>query len=304
MSARIIDGRAIADAIETEVRADVARLAAKGVAPRLIVILIGDDPASQTYVKNKGKAATKTGISSETIALSEQTDESSLLKIIGDLNARRDAHGILVQTPLPSQIDGSRVIEAIDPAKDVDGFHPLNIGRMMSGADCLLPCTPWGVQELLVRSGHSPEGKHAVIVGRSSLVGRPLANLLTRKGRGGDATVTLCHSRTKDIAKHTLSADILISAIGRPKYITAGMVRSGAVVIDVGINSVPDSSAKNGRRLVGDVDFEAAKEKADAITPVPGGVGPMTVAMLMKNTVKAAKMQTGNQEELPDSTFS
>jgi len=292
MSARIIDGRNIADAVEAEVKADVARLAAKGVAPHLAVILVGEDPGSQAYVRNKGKSAAKVGILSETISLSEKTEERALLKIIEGLNARKDVHGILVQTPLPSHIDGAKVVEAIDPAKDVDGFHPLNIGRMMSGADCLLPCTPWGVQELLVRSGNPTEGKHAVIVGRSNLVGRPLANLLTRKGRGGDATVTLCHSRTKDISQHTLSADILISAIGRPKYITAAMVRSGAVVVDVGINSVPDQDAKSGRRLVGDVDFEAVREKAAAITPVPGGVGPMTVAMLMKNTVKAAKMQT------------
>jgi methylenetetrahydrofolate dehydrogenase (NADP+)/methenyltetrahydrofolate cyclohydrolase len=288
MTAKIIDGKEISEQILAEVASDITKLKARNVSPGLAVVLVGEDPASISYVSGKEKACARLGIMSEMHRMPATTTMDELLKAVDGLNKRPQIHGILVQSPLPNGLNEARIVEAIDPRKDVDGFHPLNIGRMMAGQDCLLPCTPAGIIEMLLRSGHDPSGKHAVIVGRSNIVGRPLANLLSRKGTGGDATVTLCHSRTPDLARFTRQADILVAAVGKPGAITADMVRDGAVVIDVGVNRIPDAGAKRGYRLVGDVDFDGVSEKASAITPVPGGVGLMTVAMLMKNTTKAA----------------
>ncbi|MFH0815755.1 MAG: tetrahydrofolate dehydrogenase/cyclohydrolase catalytic domain-containing protein [Methanobacteriota archaeon] len=288
MPATIIDGKSISEQIMAEVARDVAALKARNVTPGLAVIIVGDDPASLSYVSGKEKACARLGMQSEILRLPTTTQMAELLKAVDGLNRRPEIHGLLVQSPLPGGLDEGCVIEAIDPRKDVDGFHPLNIGRMLAGQDSLLPCTPAGIVEMLLRSGHDPCGRHAVIVGRSNIVGRPLANLLSRKGRGGDATVTLCHSRTPNLAHFTTQADILVAAVGKPGAITAEMVKEGAVVIDVGVNRIPDASAKKGYRLVGDVDFDGVSMKAGAITPVPGGVGLMTVAMLMKNTAKAA----------------
>jgi len=288
MPAKIIDGKAISEQIMAEAALEIAGLKARKIAPGLAVVLVGEDPASISYVSGKEKACARLGIYSEMHRMPAATTMDELLDAVDGLNRRSEIHGLLVQSPLPSGLDEARVVEEIDPRKDVDGFHPINIGRMLAGQESLLPCTPAGIIEMLLRSGHDPSGKHAVIVGRSNIVGRPLANLLSRKGKGGDATVTLCHSRTPDLAHHTRQADILVAAIGKPMAITADMVKDGAVVIDVGVNRVPDAGAKRGYRLVGDVDFDKVSEKASAITPVPGGVGLMTVAMLMKNTAKAA----------------
>ena len=288
MPAKIIDGKAISEQILDEVAREVAVLKARNVVPGLAVVLVGEDPASISYVSGKEKACARLGMMSEMLRMPATTPMNELVKTVECLNMRPHIHGILVQSPLPDGLDEARVVEVIDPRKDVDGFHPTNIGRMIAGQDCLLPCTPAGIIELLMRSGHDPSGKHAVVVGRSNIVGRPLANLLSRKGRGGDATVTLCHSRTPDLARFTRQADILVAAIGTPMAITADMVKDGAVVVDVGVNRVPDASDKRGYRLVGDVDFSGVAAKASAITPVPGGVGLMTVAMLMRNTAKAA----------------
>jgi methylenetetrahydrofolate dehydrogenase (NADP+)/methenyltetrahydrofolate cyclohydrolase len=293
MSAKLLEGKPAADRILAETALEVAALKARGIEPALSVVLVGDDPASQSYVAGKERACARVGIRSETQRHPAKTKIDEVLALVRELNARADVHGILVQSPLPPGLDERLVIEAIDPRKDVDGFHPVNIGRMMSGGDALLPCTPGGIVELLLHYGIDPAGRHAVIVGRSNIVGRPLASLLSRKGRGGDATVTLCHSRTKDLSSHTLRADILIAAIGKPGAINADMVKEGAVVIDVGVNRVTDASDRRGYRLVGDVDFEAVAPKASAITPVPGGVGLMTVAMLMRNTAKVAGTVTG-----------
>ncbi|MEW5937415.1 MAG: tetrahydrofolate dehydrogenase/cyclohydrolase catalytic domain-containing protein [Candidatus Thermoplasmatota archaeon] len=291
MTAKIIDGKRIAQEIETELAAEVRTLKEKGVIPKLAAVLVGDDPASKTYVASKERLCAALGMISETHALPEATEGCELIALIQSLNRREDLHGVIVQLPLPEQINEGRVIEAISPEKDVDGFHPLNIGRILSGEEGFLPATPQGIVELLVRSGNPPNGKDVVIVGRSRIVGRPLANLLTRKGV--DATVTLCHTMTKDLAAHARRADILIAAMGRPRSITEDMVKEGAVVVDVGVNRVPDPGAKRGYRLAGDVDFDAVVRKASAITPVPGGVGPMTVIMLMKNTVRAARLASG-----------
>ena len=293
MSTSIIDGKAIAAEIRAEVAERVRRLKEeRGVMPAQAFILVGDNPASISYVRGKGRACEDAGIGSQTIHLPESTSEAELLELIAKLNADPKMHGMLVQLPLPPQIDEQRATAAIAPEKDVDGLHPMNVGRLFKGDPYLLPCTPAGVVEMLIRSGHPPDGKHVVICGRSNLVGRPLAAVLIQKRAGANATITLCHTGTKDLAYHSRQADILVAAMGRARAITADMVREGTVVVDVGINRVEDASRKTGYRLVGDVDFEAVAEKAAAITPVPGGVGPMTVAMLLTNTLKAAEAQT------------
>lgn len=289
MAAEIIDGKELAKEMRAEIAAEVEKLTARGVTPGLGVILVGDDPASNSYVKAKEKACEKAGIFSDDNRLPVETSEDELLKIIDRMNNDPQIHGILVQLPLPDHIDEEKVLLSIKPEKDVDGFHPFNVGRMMLGQQAFLPCTPHGVIQMLIRSGVEPKGAHAVIVGRSNIVGKPLANMLLQKAAGRNATVTVCHSATKDMASITTQADILIAAAGRPEMITADMVKPGAVVIDVGVNRVEDSSKKKGYRLVGDVEFEAVQAKASKITPVPGGVGPMTITMLLYNTLESAK---------------
>jgi methylenetetrahydrofolate dehydrogenase (NADP+) / methenyltetrahydrofolate cyclohydrolase len=294
MSAQIISGDAVARTIRLEVQGRVEAMKAAGVIPGLATVLVGDDPASRAYVGMKNRDAAEVGIHSRQITLPAETPEAELLGLIAALNADPEIHGILVQLPLPRQISEGRVLEAIDPRKDVDGFHPMNVGLLSTGAaDVLAPCTPRGVQELLLRSGNDPAGKHVVVVGRSNIVGRPMASLLLRKGKGGDATVTVAHSRTRDLGAVTRLADILVVAIGRPNLVTRDMVRPGAVVIDVGVNRVDDTADPRGYRLVGDVAFDEVTEVASAITPVPGGVGPMTRAMLLVNTVDAAARPSG-----------
>jgi methylenetetrahydrofolate dehydrogenase (NADP+)/methenyltetrahydrofolate cyclohydrolase len=291
MTARIIDGKQVAAQMRAELKDQVDRLRAMRVVPGLGVILVGDDPASASYVTGKEKACHDLGIYSDDNRLPAKTRQDDLLALVAKMNADPKIHGILVQLPLPKHLDESQVLLAIDPAKDVDGFHPINVGRMVTGQEALLPCTPHGVVHLLTRSGVRIEGAHVVIVGRSNLVGKPLANMLIQKGAAGNATVTVCHTKTLDMASHTRQADILIAAAGCPRMITAEMVKPGAVVIDVGVNRVDDPSKKAGFRLVGDVDFEAVAEKASLITTVPGGVGPMTITMLLYNTVHAATAQ-------------
>ena len=280
--------------MRAEIKERVARLKEQGLTPGLATVLAGEDPASQLYVSMKGKAARELGLYSRQVDLANDVSEDELLGLLAGLNADPEIHGILVQLPLPDQIDESKVLLAIDPDKDVDGFHPVNVGRLSTGdPDVLAPCTPQGVVEMLVRSGNDPSGKHVVVVGRSNIVGRPMASLLLRKGRGGNATVTVAHSRTADLGAMTRQGDIVVVAVGRPNTVTADMVKPGAVVIDVGTNRVDDSTRERGYRTVGDVDFDAVKEVASAITPVPGGVGPMTITLLMANTVQAAMQQTG-----------
>ncbi len=275
--------------IREEIKERVAGLKESGLTPGLAVVLLGEDPASQVYVRSKNKAATEGGIYSQQITLPEDTPEDELLGLVAGLNADPEIHGVLVQLPLPDQIDETKVLSAMDPAKDVDGFHPVNVGRLASGdPDALAPCTPSGVTEMLRRSGIDPAGKRAVVVGRSNLVGRPMAALLLRKAPGGNATVTVTHSHTPDLGAVTREADILIVAIGQPDLIRGDMVKPGAVVIDVGINRVDDDTRGKGYRLTGDVAYDEVKEIASAISPVPGGVGPMTIAMLLSNTVAAA----------------
>jgi methylenetetrahydrofolate dehydrogenase (NADP+) / methenyltetrahydrofolate cyclohydrolase len=288
MVANVISGPEVAEQIKQELRVKVAELKGRGIIPGLAVVLVGEDPASQQYVRNKGKACEALGLYSRTILLPTDTTEEKLLSVVDELNADPQIHGFLVQLPLPKHIDENKVLVRIDPAKDADGFHPMNVGRMLIGDPLFLPATPHGIQELLVRSGNDPDGKHVVIVGRSNIVGKPVAAILMQKKKGANATVTVCHSRTRDLAALTRMGDIVVAAIGSPGFITADMIKPGAVVIDVGTNRVDDPSAKKGYRWVGDVDFEAVKEKAAAITPVPGGVGPMTIVMLMKNTVISA----------------
>lgn len=290
---RIIDGNEIAEAIRAEVAAGAAAFAERwGYRPGLATILVGTDPASEVYVRMKNRDAERVGFYSRQITLPEATSEEELLGVVEGLNADPRIHGLLVQLPLPKHIDEDRVIRAIDPAKDVDGFHPQNVGRLAIGdRSVLAPCTPAGVVELLTRSGYETAGKHVVVVGRSNIVGKPLALLLLRRGRGGDATVTVAHSRTSDLGAVTRQADILVAAVGVPELIRADMVKPGAVVIDVGVNRVDDPSRERGYRLVGDVAFDEVAQVAEAITPVPGGVGPMTRTMLMANTLEAAKRQ-------------
>jgi methylenetetrahydrofolate dehydrogenase (NADP+)/methenyltetrahydrofolate cyclohydrolase len=290
MGATIIDGTAIAAEIRAELGERAAEATAAGMRPGLAAILVGDDPASVSYVSMKAKACAELGIFSETVHLPAETTEAQLIALVARLNADERYHAILPQLPLPPQINERNVIDAIDPAKDVDGLHPVNLGRLLRGeTNGAIPCTPHGVVQMLVRSGNDPAGKHVVVVGRSTLVGRPLAVLLSNKAQGANATVTICHTGTPDIAAHTRAADIVVMAAGRPNTLTADMVRRGAVVIDVGTNRIDDPSRKRGWRLVGDSDFEALLDVAGAITPVPGGVGPMTIAMLLVNTVRAAE---------------
>ena len=293
MTARIISGTEIARQITEEVRQEVEDLKTRhGVTPGLATVLVGADPASQVYVGSKVKMCQNLGIYSERIDLPADTTEEKLLECVRELNRNPKIHGILVQVPLPKHIDEGKVLFAIDPAKDVDGFHPVSVGRMVIGEPGFLPCTPHGIQVMLERSGVKTDGAEVVVVGRSNIVGKPIANILLQKARGANATVTVCHSATRDMASHTRRADILIAAIGKPRYITADMVKEGVVVIDVGTNDI-GRTAKGKRILAGDVDFESVKEKASAITPVPGGVGPMTIVMLMSNTAKAARMAAG-----------
>ena len=289
--AQIIDGKAIAAAVRRSVRTEVETwTSAEHRAPSLVVILVGDDPASASYVRGKARAAEEAGIRGETRRFDASITQGELLDLISQLNADESVDGILVQLPLPDHIDESEVIRTIDPDKDVDGFHPVNAGRLMLDLPGFLPATPAGIIELLQRSEIETSGKRAVIVGRSNIVGKPLANLLMRKGI--DATVTVCHSRTQELPSITRQADILVAAIGSPHFVTADMIKEGAAVIDVGVNRVEDASRKRGYRLVGDVDFAGASNVASWITPVPGGVGPMTIAMLLKNTLQAARMRT------------
>ena len=287
MSAKILDGVALAKTIRAEVAAAVAKAAA-ATKPGLAAVLVGDDPASAVYVRSKGKACEEAGMHSETIRLPKETTEAELLAVVDRLNADPKIHGILVQLPLPKQIDSEKVLRRVDPAKDVDGFHPVNVGKLVTGdRSAFRPATPYGVQQMLIRSGIETKGAHAVIVGRSNIVGKPMANLLIQQGPGGDATVTVCHSRTRDLPAVTRSADILIAAIGKPEFVTTDMVRPGAVVIDVGINRVDDPAQPKGYRIVGDVAYGPVAQIASAITPVPGVVGRMTIAMLLRNTLQA-----------------
>lgn len=291
--AQIIDGKKIAAQIRGELKMRVNALAGKqGIIPGLAVITVGDDPASLTYVRMKERACAEVGISTRQISFPAEVAEEQLLRTITELNADRAIHGILVQLPLPGRLDEHRLLSAIAPRKDADGFHPVNIGRLLLGMETVPPCTPAGIVELLERSGGSWNGRNVVIIGRSNIVGKPLAAMLMQKGSGGDATVTLCHSRTRDLHEHTRRADIVVAAVGRPRLLTAEMVREGVTVIDVGINRVDDETVPRGCRLVGDVDFDAVSAKAEMITPVPGGVGPMTVAMLLRNTINAAGKHT------------
>ena len=296
MGAQIISGRDIADEIRAELKERVAHLKEEsGVTPSLATVLVGENPASQMYVGMKNKAAADMGINSRQITLAVDTSEDELLGVVAGLNADPGIHGILVQLPLPDHIDEGKVLEAIHPSKDVDGFHPINVGRLATDSgDFFAPCTPAGVIEMLTRSGHDPSGKNVVVVGRSNIVGRPLAALLLRKVVGGNATVTVCHSRTADLGSVTRGAEILIVAMGRPEMITAEMVAPGAIVIDVGTNRVDDPSRDKGYRVCGDVLFEDVAKVAEAISPVPGGVGPMTITMLLANTVKAASLRAAS----------
>ena len=283
-----IDGKKIAARIRAEAAAEAARMKAAGVEPGLAVVLVGNDPASVSYVTAKERACAECGVRSFPVRLPAATSRDELLAVVARLDADPAVDGVLVQLPLPRTVDAQAVIRAIAPEKDVDGFHPVSLGRLVLGLDTFVPCTPAGILELLARSGVETAGRHAVVVGRSNIVGKPLAILLSRKGPGGDATVTLCHTATRDLAEQTRRADILVVAAGRPGTVTADMVKPGAVVVDVGVNRVPDASKKAGYRLVGDVDYEGVSRVASLVTPVPGGVGPMTIAMLVKNTLKAA----------------
>ena len=293
MPARIISGIETAKAIREEIAAEVTDLKSRhGLVPGLVTILVGEDPASQSYVAAKNKTAHALGIHSEQVTLDAATSEEALLRLVGEYNANPAIHGILVQLPLPKHINEAKVLFAIDPDKDVDGFHPVNVGKMMLGERCFLPCTPHGILELLQRSGTETSGAEVVVVGRSNIVGKPIANLMLQKRAGGNATVTICHTRTKDMEFHTRRADILIVAAGVAKMIKGHQVKEGAVVIDVGVNRI--GQAESGKAiLAGDVDFADVVDKVAAITPVPGGVGPMTITMLMKNTVQAAKLAAG-----------
>jgi len=297
MAAEIISGKDVAKAIRAELKEEVAELTAKhGVVPGLATVLVGENPASVSYVTAKNKACADLGMKSFQHSLPAETSEEDLLKLVDELNNNDEVNGILVQLPLPKHIDDNKVLYAIDPNKDVDGFHPVNVGRLVIGEDVFPPCTPAGIQELIIRSGTPTEGAEVVVVGRSNIVGKPISVMMVQKKVGANATVTVCHTRTKDMAAHTLRADILIVAAGVPNAVTADMVKPGATVIDVGVNRVGEKpSKKDPNRMVailrGDVDFESVAEVAGKITPVPGGVGPMTITMLMKNTVRAAKLK-------------
>lgn len=287
MSAEIIDGKALAATFRGQIAEQVSQLKTeKNVVPHLTAVLVGDDPASAVYVRNKQRACEKSGIQSTLKRLSADTTEAELISIVESLNADSGVHGILVQLPLPKHINETAILDVVNPLKDVDAFHPENVGLIVQGRPRYLPCTPYGIQQMILSTKMETAGKHAVVLGRSEIVGKPMAMLLVQRGPGADATVTICHSRTRNLKEIVKTADIIIAAIGKPEFVTADMVKPGAVVIDVGINRVDD-------RLVGDVDFEGVKEVASAITPVPGGVGPMTIAMLLKNTLTAARIQSG-----------
>lgn len=289
--AKILDGAALGQEVRTEVAAGVLEMQEKhGVTPGLAAVLVGGDPASAIYVRNKGRACDEAGMFSEIFHLSEETTEAELLELVESLNRDSRFHGILVQLPLPPQIEETVIIEALNPAKDVDGLHPFNLGKLLQGVPDFIPATPAGIQQILLRHGYDPAGKHVVVCGRSNIVGKPLATLLLQRREGANATVTVTHTRTANLADITRQADILVAAIGQPRAITADMVKDGVVVIDVGVNRVDDPSRRRGYRLEGDVDFEAVSAKAEAITPVPGGVGPMTIAMLLVNTLTAARI--------------
>jgi methylenetetrahydrofolate dehydrogenase (NADP+)/methenyltetrahydrofolate cyclohydrolase len=291
MTAKIIDGKAVAAEIRTEIAADTAKLFKDhGIVPGLVTILVGEDPGSVSYVTAKSKTAKELGFHSVQETLPAATSESDLLAMVARYNGDPKIHGILVQLPLPKHMDSDKVLLAIRPDKDVDAFHPVNVGKMVTGNPDFLPCTPAGIQELIVRSGTKTDGAEVVVVGRSNIVGKPIANIMLQKAKGANATVTICHTGTKDVGAHTRRADILIVAAGRPKYVTADMVKPGACVIDVGVNRI-GTTEKGKAKLAGDVDYEAVKEVAASITPVPGGVGPMTITMLMKNTLKAAQLR-------------
>lgn len=284
---KIIDGKLISAQIKEEIKKEVIKLKEeKNITPGLAFIIVGDNPASVSYVKSKGKACEELGFFSVTNALPENTSESEVLDLISKYNEDKKIHGILVQLPVPKHINELKIIESINYKKDVDGFHPQNIGRLIIGADCFISCTPYGIIEMIRRSNIETKGKNAVVIGRSNIVGKPIANLLMKKSFS--STVTVCHSYTKDIKEHTLNADIIIAAIGKPNFVTADMIKEGCVIIDVGINRIPDATRKSGSRLVGDVDFNGCIDKCSRITPVPGGVGLMTIAMLMKNTLDSA----------------
>ena len=299
MAAGIIDGKQVAADMRAEIKEQTATLRETlGIQPGLAVVLVGDNPASKSYVSAKEKACAEAGFASFDHRLPQDTSEESLLALIDRLNHDPAVDGILVQLPLPRHIDENRVIMAIDPDKDVDGFHPVNVGRLLIGQPCFLPCTPHGILHLLKRSGVSTDGAHAVVVGRSNIVGKPVASLLLQKSALGNATVTLCHTHTRDLAAFTRQADILIVASGRPGTVTGEMVRPGAVVIDVGVNRVEDPDSPKGYRLVGDVDFDSVRQVASLITPVPGGVGPMTITMLLYNTLEAARRRPGRNKPL------
>lgn len=285
---KIIDGKSVSLQIKEEIRLETQKLkASRGIIPGLAFILVGEDPASQMYVRSKGKTCEELGFYSVTERLDENAPEEEVLFFIKKFNQNNKIHGILVQLPLPSHINEFKIIEAIDFRKDVDGFHPHNVGNLIIGGDCFYPCTPYGITELLKRSGVETKGKNAVVIGRSNIVGKPAANLLMKKEF--NCTVTICHSATRNIKEYTLNADIIITAIGKAHFLSADMIKEDCVIIDVGTNKIPDSTKKSGFRTVGDVDFENCYEKCGKITPVPGGVGPMTIAMLMKNTLRAAK---------------
>ena len=294
LTGNLIDGRAIAQEVHAETESRVATLKLAGVEPGLVFIRVGEDPASKVYVGMKERTAARIGIRSDTTVLPENTQETELLELLGKLNADASVHGVLVQAPLPVHIDETSVFSAVSPAKDVDGFHPLNAGKLMLGeGGGFVPCTPGGVHELLIRSGVTIEGAEVVILGRGNIVGKPMAAILCQKAKYANATVTLCHSRSRDVAEHCRRADIIVAAMGVAGFVKANMVKPGATVIDVGVNRVDDPATEKGYRLVGDVDFAAVQPVAGKITPNPGGVGPMTIAMLMRNTVRAAEQQTG-----------
>ena len=294
LTGNLIDGRAIAQEVHAETESRVATLKLAGVEPGLVFIRVGEDPASKVYVGMKERTAARLGIRSDTTVLPENTPETGLLELLGKLNADASVHGVLVQAPLPVHIDETNVFSAVSPAKDVDGFHPLNAGKLMLGeGGGFVPCTPGGVHELLIRSGVTIEGAEVVILGRGNIVGKPMAAILCQKAKYANPTVTRCHSRTHDVAEHCRRADIIVAAMGVAEFVKADMVKPGATVIDVGVNKVDDPAAEKGYRLVGDVDFAAVQPVAGKITPNPGGVGPMTIAMLMRNTVRAAEQQTG-----------
>ena len=293
MTASIIDGKAISAKVLEGLASDIQELKKRGITPAMAAVLIGDNPASEVYVRDKSRTAEQIGVKADTIRLPSTATEAEAIDLVKRLNADPNLHGFIVQLPLPKQMDENKVSHTMSPDKDIDGFHPANLGHLVLGDAVFQPCTPAGVVQMLAASGHSPEGKHVVICGRSNIVGRPLAIMLTQKKKNANATVTVCHTGTKDMAYYTRQADIVIAAMGAPRAITADMVKPGVVVIDVGTTRVADPTTKSGAKFVGDVDFDSVSQKAAAISPVPGGVGPMTIAMLMRNTVRAAKRAAG-----------